>query len=435
MKLTWSSDKQRAIEWRFAKQYLMGETWTVSDIKKIKRGVYLDRDTGEEVMLTHSYILLSGKIFAIGDKNNYLQHNTKSNTARVKCAMDEYGVLYALKIEPVKRDGIALEISTTTDLDVAHGGGIRINKYGQQKGYCPYYYFGDHTFHDYLLQRHTIRDDDLAYSLAIKTARIVHDLHSGKKSKMHLKYGHLDLKPGNIIYDADSGEMFLIDFGFSQRLEGNATKHRGTEGYVPRHMLDYTRKTLDIFALLRIFYFPEKFQTEFKHGDEKRTVNDACIFSDSLVGKNARLRHLLFATDDNMALSSLSALTIARELTLMRCKLDDSYQELFASEYAIDLVNYLYSKKIRIKKEYVIFAQPIMERINLLSNPTRAEFDKFIVELNKIMHVEDSDVKKSHELSTMQVLVDQRSADQKEIISEKPSVKNDVPIWNVSLID
>jgi hypothetical protein len=76
-------------------------------------------------------------------------------------------------------------------------------------------------------------------------------------SKLHQKgIVHRDLKPANIIYNRETGEVFIIDFGISQQ-SGNLDRARGTIGYMAPEVEDALNESrpdvvnpkADIFSL------------------------------------------------------------------------------------------------------------------------------------------------------------------------------------------
>jgi serine/threonine protein kinase len=199
---------------------------------------------------------------------------------------------------------------------------------------------------------------DETYKLAIRTAILVHHLHRGVLSTTKKQYAHLDIKPKNIAIP-HSEKLCFIDVRFSATLNGPFKKIRGTEGFLPIEALSYTKKNIDIFALLRVLYLAKHclVQNLSSKGSpiilDERCADDAWIFHDITVRKTPRLKALLAKTTHKEQLMELTTLDIIKELTLARCDLDDSYQPYIGTSKAILLTNRLFSAHIPIKKEYL----------------------------------------------------------------------------------
>lgn len=358
MPIQWSSDKQCALEWKIAKQNLIKFGALANNGTKIKRGTYLDKQTKKSVELTHSFMVLSGKIVVMGDVNDYIFRPSNPELARVKLAMDENQNEYALKIDYLDRGLIEMEMQVAEEVGAALGGGARMDQWRRYKGYCAYHYYGKDSLHSYLHDKKSIHpvNEDHEYDLAIQAALLIHDLHVGKASKKRQKIAHLDIKPQNIMYDNVSNIMYLIDFGFSKNLDDRTADNGGTCGYIPLPLSLYSKQEHDIFSLLRTLYLPPEFlipkDLQFNKGEvTRRSADDAWIFSDDHVRKNDRLRQLLLSVEDKTTLSRLSALDIAREFTLMRCHLDDSFRAKLTTAKSIQQANQWYASRMDVSKD------------------------------------------------------------------------------------
>lgn len=366
--MTWVTVEQRHLEWKIARQYLtIGADRLARDHIKIKRGWYKDKENQAIVYLTHSFFVFDGKIFAMGTSRDYIQQSAKMPQpggkpprARIKYGFNENGeIVLAIKIETTHAANLAdvlAENKIATDCGVAIRGRYRQITHNYFKCYSPYIYFAGGTLDKYKLHQET--DIDQVYSLAIQLTLLVHMLHQGQLSQSKQPYAHLDIKPSNIAI-GHSGELSFIDYRFSDELAGKMKHFKGTKGYLPIDPLQYTKQCADIFALLNVLYLPEQIQIQnmrnSKHPikTESRYKSDTWIFPDHMVRSTPRLRALLTKTDKPAQLEQLSALDIARELTFLRCSLDDSYQPYLLSEEAITLTNRLFSLGIAISKDYL----------------------------------------------------------------------------------
>lgn len=146
-----------------------------------------------------------------------------------------------------------------------------------RKSYQPIIYLGI-TLSNYLMSQPKIPFNDkleLAIDVLLKTS----DLHDGKASKSNKHYAHLDIKPDNIVINAQNKIQF-IDFGTSKEIS-EANDHelhknncttigyspidievlRELENASPQHIPDLVQSTPDYFfddriAILRTLYHP-----------------------------------------------------------------------------------------------------------------------------------------------------------------------------------
>ena len=371
--MKWSK-KKKELEWKIAEQNLRNENGELVESKKIKRkNKYRDKETKKVVTLTHSFSVFSNKIFAHSHgPGDYIQNDKKKpNRARIKHSEDKDGTMYALKIQlsnAPRQNKVLSENRIAVDLGAALPGGYRKVEgvKGTWKYYSPYYYYPRGTLHQHLGYFRATMTVDAAYNLALKAAKAVHWLHTGLSSQSGKKYAHLDIKPANIVFD-ENDRLSFIDFGFADDIEGRAVCFRGTVGYLPIDPLRYSKQSLDIFALLRVLYLPKEMQIQDPKDEVIRTIcrgtSDYSIFSDTVMRRSPQLDKLMTKAHDQDLLSRLSALDIIRELTIIRCSLDDSYKDYLESEAAMDFANRLWVQRIVIKKDYL--SPHIVEQIAL----------------------------------------------------------------------
>ena len=360
--MKWSSRETKDREWKIAKQYLQTEVGAFAESgTKLKRGTYLDKENQSMVYLTHSFIVFDRLIMAMGKHDDYIQYLDDPSKAKIKLGSDERGKLYAIKIERSNASYLeetVAENTTASDLGVGIPGAIRPITENLWKCYSPYFYFRRGTLSDYLHEHKDTMSVDETYQLAIRMAILVHHLHRGVLSSTKKQYAHLDIKPKNIAIP-HSEKLCFIDVRFSATLKGPFNKIRGTEGFLPIDALSYKKKTIDIFALLRVLYLAKRclVQNLYSKGSpiilDERCSDDTWIFHDLTVRKTPRLKALLAKTSNKEQLMQLTTLDIIKELTLARCGLDDSYQPYIGTSIAILLANRLFSAQIPIKKEYL----------------------------------------------------------------------------------
>ena len=362
--MIWENEAEWRLEWEIANQYLKINSHQFRmDGTKIKRGNHQDLVNKKTVNLTHSFIVFSGKIFAIGDKENYIKKQTKGGLkARIKFCTDEEKIFYGLKIQISHGSHLSSVLSENqiaVDQGVALPGGCRKIAENIWKCYSPYFYFHRGTLQHYLLKRKPALSDKATLWLAFMVTDTLDKLHTGDSSLSAQPYAHLDIKPGNMVFD-NSFALRFIDFGFSDALQGQATKFHGTEGYLPLHPLSYSKQNLDIFALLRVFYLPKKGKTHDLSNRSHmikwdfRYKDDSWIFHDDFIAQTPRLKALIDRADNRDELLTLDTHHIMKVLTLLRCELDDSYNDYLSTKIAIHVTNYLYDYNIiPIKKEYL----------------------------------------------------------------------------------
>ncbi|MFA6301518.1 MAG: hypothetical protein WC627_00095 [Legionella sp.] len=146
-----------------------------------------------------------------------------------------------------------------------------------RKSFQPIIHLGI-TLSNYLLSKPKIPFND-KLELAIDVLLKISDLHDGKASKSNKHYAHLDIKPDNIVINAQNKIQF-IDFGTSKEIsdtndqeihKNNCTTIgyspidievlRELENSSPQHIPDFIQSTPNYFfddriALLRTLYHP-----------------------------------------------------------------------------------------------------------------------------------------------------------------------------------
>jgi serine/threonine protein kinase len=108
-------------------------------------------------------------------------------------------------------------------------------------------------------------DDKTRLNLAFQACFLIYKLHSGLASASHKKIVHGDIKPNNFYYDVTKRKLSLGDYGLSQYepIEKHALYFNGTSAYLPfvtkyEDIKRYQLNELDIFALKRTIYYPDK---------------------------------------------------------------------------------------------------------------------------------------------------------------------------------
>ena len=168
MPTIWKSNELKFVEWQRAKSALTNPDGTTKpDGTKLRRA---DPDSG----VSHSFIVVGGKILAMAGKGEYLGNPNYSQAfGKVKLAEDEQGKLYALKTSRDSITSFGKESAIARELGVALAETHRTSasKKGikqptnapQQKAYLAYVYLGI-PLPDYISQC-AITHRDASYDL------------------------------------------------------------------------------------------------------------------------------------------------------------------------------------------------------------------------------------------------------------------------------
>lgn len=307
--LNWSSNEQKQREWEFAEAALKD----APDGTKLKRGSSFPLSYAADPTqsrLEHSFIKHGANIYALGGHDDYLG---RGSFGKVKLAENRAGSLIAMKIKIIKvvRLGRSASASSAESNEakvaavfgIAHGEVKRsISDNNRQfKTYIDYEYLGI-ALPDYLAEVHNTLTESQRFLLACEIIRKVMLLHEAG-------YGHLDLKPENIVVD-ENGVPHIIDYGNAELLDENQPLLAGT----PLYQLGgsdeslYTKEEMDIFALLRVLFLPREFESYDNYGavDTITRTEDLCfVLTDSMLEANSALKIML----------DTSSLQIAKGLT------------------------------------------------------------------------------------------------------------------------
>ncbi|OAJ34771.1 protein kinase domain-containing protein [Piscirickettsia salmonis] len=312
-----TAEQQQAMEWRIAKKHLTGKPSGTQLNPKSgkKKKAYEDPETGENITLTHRYLVGGeGEIFV---KSNG-QALGQGICGEVTFGQTEDGRMWAIKESSTKPKN-----SQEGEIAVDLGKAKNYFKY-QGKHYQIYHFLGT-PLDKYLKEVKQSLTQAQQYDLAIKMARAVYYLHTGKYSKEKVSYAHLDLKPENFCID-DSGEVHLIDYGFSEVLPGKLDNEiKGSPAYLPFSVAAASKEELDIIALLRSLYLPPCFNGLGKVRSREpaaQQLNMQWIFSSATLNQDSALSQLLDTTKGEVV--NLSALDITCQLILLKYDLHSS---------------------------------------------------------------------------------------------------------------
>ena len=351
--MQWESEELKNREWALAKESLSPKGVLFPNGTKLRR-----EDSG----LSRSFLIVDGRILAMEGKNTFLGFGAQG---RVKLAEDEMGSLYALKITKSKAARRSLSESLIAyDLGKSLRYTKRISKKGE-KHYLPYFYLGT-PLDKYLKNNKTVLTDDQRYDLAIKITLACYKLHSGQSSKTGSKYSHGDVHLGNMLINEITGEISLIDFGWTEPVDRFKWVHRNlnklhrffinTEQYTPQEQQDGSE-------LEEILLWP--------------TGDDESVFirntQDNNVPKSLETLLSHHSTKGYQP-TERSLLDVARKLTFIRFKLDNLpfYNQQFSVSSTEEIM-----KKLNEQAENINIVYCSIENLRLAVNES-VEQDQII---------------------------------------------------------
>ena len=368
-KIEWR-EGQKELEWRIARQHLILNGEITVNGTKLKRSNqhqpigYVDQETRSEHHLEHSFIVVDNQILVMAGKGQVLGQNEFNKT---KLAEDESGNLYTVKIQftPLSNYFSGQENSIAVDVGFSSKQIDRVDM--PDKAYSVSKYLGMPL--DNYIRTCSLTEDE-RYNLDIKISLLIHELHTGKLSASETKYTHLDIKPDNIVIDTH-GNPHLIDFGLAKISSTTPPQSAGSPLYLPENLL-ISGPSYDVVALLKTLYLPEKIRI---FGIERdRTDRYSWLFSDEMVKENRALTSLL-DTSQISSEATMSALDVAKKLTIIRCGLNESssiqinfenigainalctdgvpVKQEFLRPEIIDVVHLLHTSQIKLKEEYL----------------------------------------------------------------------------------
>ena len=349
---------QKELEWRIARQHLILNGEIAVNGTKLKRSNqhqpigYVDQETMSEHHLEHSFIVVDNQILVMAGKGQILGQNEFNKT---KLAEDESGNLYTVKIQftPLSNYFSGQENSIAVDVGFSSKQIDCVDM--PDKAYSVSKYLGMPL--DNYIRTYSLTEDE-RFNLGIKISLLIHELHTGKLSASETKYTHLDIKPDNIVIDTH-GNPHLIDFGLAKISSTTPPQSAGSPLYLPEKLL-ISGPSYDVVALLKTLYLPEKIQIFGIEHD--RTDSLSWLFSDKMVKENRALTSLL-DTSKASSEASMTAFDVAKELTIIRSSLNESYSKQLNMEN-IRAINALCTDGVSIKQEFL--RPEVIEIVDLL---------------------------------------------------------------------
>lgn len=352
MRMQWESEKLKNDEWALATVSLAPGGVLLPNGTKLRR-----EDSG----LSHSFLIVNGRILAMSGKGVYLGHG---NDAKVKLAEDESGALYALKIARSSQK-IPLESDTTFDLGVAIPFTSRSSKKGE-KYYLPYFYLGT-PINKYLKTANL--SDDQRYELGIKMVLALNAVHSGEKSKTGAKYAHVDLHIANFTINEETGNVSVIDFGDSEKEPQEAS------------LIGRLKNSFLTFFGCKLRETPLSVFQDKDLADMEETLGATtnmwkiCVFTHEMQAQNKLLYDLmnhyeLSSKPMGYEPSQRSLLDVARKLTFIRFRLDNLpfYNQRFSVSETEEIMQKLNNQANNINAVY-----ELIEKLRLVVNEPVAQ--------------------------------------------------------------
>lgn len=235
----------------------------------------------------------------------------EGNYGKGRLAMDEYGHVFLIKVEKkavlkrraqLKEFGAENALQDSMEEEVLIGKDVGLIVASSQKGggskeYNEPGYSEYIPGQSYILMRfrgdsvkQKINNSDLTpeqrLDMAIQAAWQCHLLHQGYLSRSGVPYVHGDLKPDQLVVNAQN-QLYLVDFGCANtRLEEKHGNDSGSFDYLSPSCKNYKRKEVDNFALLRTIYMPKMFKDRMgvpKQRKEAFTLDNVSILNDECI--------------------------------------------------------------------------------------------------------------------------------------------------------
>ncbi|MCE0723607.1 MULTISPECIES: protein kinase domain-containing protein [Legionella] len=325
------------------------------------------------------------------------------NYGKGRLAMDEYGHVFLIKVEKKsiirRRTKIKEELGAedvpqdSMEEEISIGKDVRLIIASSQKGGesteynepgIPEQTYVLMEFRGDSVKKKIIKSDltpEQRLDMAIQAAWQCHLLHQGYLSRSGIPYVHGDLKPDQLVIDAQN-QLSLVDFGCANnRLEEKHGNDSGSFDYLSPSCRNYTRREVDNFALLRTIYMPQMFndrlgnpkqRKEAFNSDNISLLDDECI-------EQFRLREW-FDTSNGKLPKDSSPEQIAFLLILTRLQCKQLFEDYKNNQEAISALNIVYQSGYISTQEF-----------NAESFLTNEMAISCLAELAPIMHLIDKD--------------------------------------------